>query len=315
MKLITPKIPEYKELEKGIKEILKTKQLTTGKYTKLVEEEIKKIHGCKYSLLVSSGTTAFMLLLSAVNKFYKHKETICQDFTWESVKHLVLLMAASPPSFCDINKDTWLAEEPTNKEALFIPNMTFGNCITYKHKKTIYDSSHCLGNPICNGRGYGEIISFSPAKMISACEGGCIITNNKKIYDECLWLRQYHGRISELNALFLYHNLKNLDKEIERKVEIDIKYMEGFGNESFYSWTYDKENWCNIPNEFVYTNPKMNDKIRKKLSEVFDIRLRYKPTEKDNKNSWYIYNHQIVLPQVGGEKQKEVIKKLNEICK
>jgi len=310
MRLITPSSPNYKDLEKPIREILKSKDLTTGKWTKKVEEKIKKIHGCKYCILTGNATTSFMLLIKAVEKQFKFKSIYMQDFTWQSTKNIVEWLYKGKIHYVDINKSTWLAEEP-NKDCLFIPNMTFGNVKTYKHKNTIYDSSHSIGNKECNGRGFGEIISFSPAKMITGCEGGCVITNNEKIYEEVLRLRSFHGRVSELDALFLYYNLNNLEKQIKLKKKIDDYYSCEL-NVDFETWVLGNINFTT--NEIVYTHPKMNDKKREELGKLFPIRLRYKPTNKKNKNSMWIYKHHIVLPQVTGKAQMEVIKKLNESC-
>ena len=315
MKLINPSVPKYRILASHIKEILNSKELTTGKWTKKVEDKIKEIHKCKYCLLLSSASTAFMLLLSAVNKNIKYSKTVIQDFTWESIKQIVTMMNnIYDIEYCDINNNDWIAEEPEDKDCLFIPNMTFGNVKTFKHKKTIYDSSHCLGNKECNGRGLGEIISFSPAKIITGCEAGCIITNNKKIYNECLELRKYHGRVSELNALFLYYNLDNLKEEQTRKYNIWQLYKTNL-NHTFKTWSKNKFSTSIYPSEFVYTHSKMTPQIRKKLEKIFPIRLRYKPINNKNLISKYIYNHQIVLPQINKKEQMEVINILNTIVK
>ena len=137
MKLINPPKPNWKNIERGLREIHKSNQLVTGDYTELVEEEIKQIHGCKYCVVLSSATTAFTLLLKAVEKYYTISDIMMQDFTWESTKDIVSWMYPMIfKEYCDIDKDTWLAEEPEYKlNRLFIPNMTFGNVKTYKHKQ------------------------------------------------------------------------------------------------------------------------------------------------------------------------------------
>jgi len=315
MKLIYPSRPSWNQVEKGFKEIHTSNNLVTGEWTKKVEDKIKQIHGCKYCVLLSSATVGFMTLLKAVEKHYTIKDILMQDFTWESTKDIVSWMyPLVHKEYCDVDMIEWIAEEPDLKsDSLFIPNMTFGNTKTFKHKFTIYDSAHCLGNPVCNGRGLGEILSFSPAKVITGCEGGCVITNNRKIYKEVLNLRAKHGRLSELNACYLYYNLQNLTLELSRKSMIDDYYLMNL-NQQYFSWTYGCPYFENIPNEIVYINATMNEKKRKKLRKTFDIRMRYKPTSSTSINSQYIYDHQIVLPQVSGKQQKEVIKVLNEIC-
>lgn len=307
--LITPPVPEYNKLEKPFKKILKSKQLVNGKWTEKVEERIKKIHNCKYCVLFSSATIAYMTLLQYCLNKNKFRNIYMQDFTWESTKQITEWLRDVPIEYVDVNIENWIAEEPqVAEDTLFIPNMTFGNTKTFKHKNTIYDSSHCLGNKKVNGRGIGEIISFSPAKTITGCEGGCIITNKKDVYNYCLKLRRYHGRISELNACFLYYNLDNLDKQLSWKDDNDNWYIA-----ELYSCGYKTHNGEIIPNELVFTHEKMNSKKRNQMKNYFDIRLRYKPWDNMNYNSKWIYDHQIVLPCCNRKERDKIIDKLKEL--
>lgn len=298
IKLVNPSIVKWYKLRKHLKEILTSKELTTGKWTKKCEEEIKRIHDCKYCVLTGSGTAAFMLLLSATNEAYNHNRVLMQDFTWRSTKDIAKIMNKNL-ELVDVDKDTWLAEEPKDKDCLFIPNMTFGNVKTYKHKKTLYDSAHCFGNAVCNGRGYGEILSFSPAKMSTAGEGGAIITNNKKIYLNAYKNRRYHGRISEMNACLLYYNMKDIIKNRAKKVSAYMYYTtnlpHGFKQQHPVHLT---------PNELVVMHKDAN-KMRKRLSSIVDIRQRYAPTNKKNTISQMLYDNGIVLPS---EHIDEIIK-------
>lgn len=320
--IVNPEVPKWSVLEKDFKEIVNSKQLSTSKWTEKVEEEICRIHNCKFAVLTGSATGAFKIVLLAMKKIgYGFNSIKMQDFTWQSMKDIVEIYynaeaKYSNIEYVDVNKETWLAEEPS-EACLFIPNMTFGNCKTYKHKETIYDSTHCFGNSFCNGRGYGEILSFSPAKIITGCEGGAFITNNKKLYEKVKELRRYHNRISEFNACFLFHNIKNLDEEITKREVFDQFYE----NNLFLSWDtwqidksyYDYEPQTNV---IVYVHPKVNSKIREQLGKLFRIKQRYKNTDPSNKNSAWIYKHMIMFPLIEDAKKcDELIKKISRIMK
>lgn len=311
IKIVNPCVPDWGELEKDFRRIVKSKNLTTDKWCEKVEKEICKIHKCKYVVLTGSATGAFLLVLISMK--YKFSDILMQDFTWKSMKNVVGEIA----KFVDIDKDTWLADEPKDKDCLFIPNMTFGNIKTYNHKNTIYDSTHCFGNEFCNGRGLGELISFSPAKIITGCEGGAFITNNKKLYQKVKELRRFHNRISEFNSCFLYHNIKNLLKEKEKRVEQEELYLSELGKLGFKTWKYDCS-WKSLyitPSCIVMTHHKMNNEKREKLSKLIKIKQRYKPTNKSNKNSKWIYDHMIMLPMVNDKIQDKIIKEIKRIFK
>lgn len=309
IQIVNPNMPSYLNYIKKVNKIFNSKQLVMGEYTKKCEEEIKKRHCCKYVLLLSSATIAFQLMHHTVKKLYNHKETHMQDYTWQSMKD-VIDFSGDIVNYVDINPDDWVANEPTKKNILFIPNMTFGNVKTYLHQQTVYDSSHCFGMSECWGRGYGEILSFSPAKIVPSGEGGAIITNNKQIYDECYKLRRYHGRLSELNAAFLYMNMLNYDK-------IKAKHQESY---KVYS-----ENLKGVHRQYVVETHNHNvivfymlkyNNDRNQINKLFRMKQRYNVNKpKTNIVSNTLYNDMLVLPVIIGLKQMKLIKQLNEVLK
>jgi nucleoside-diphosphate-sugar epimerase/dTDP-4-amino-4,6-dideoxygalactose transaminase/CBS domain-containing protein len=289
-KLIIPNLPDWSLIESDIKEIYDSRNVSTGKWAEKVEEKIKEIHGCKYALLTSSGTMALMLLLKSID--YSFEKIYMQDFTWNSTKIIVESLFPGMVEYVDVDEETWLAKEPNLDKGLFIPTMTFGSIKNYSYPFTIYDSAHCLGNNLCNGRGFGEIFSCSPAKNISGMEGGVLITNDIKIYEKAKNLRRYIGRITEFNARVLYENLIISKKIIENKNNTYQKYLEGLNKD----FKLQKIPLNSTFNEIGVLIPKNRNELIEKIKDLFEIRLRYEPTSVKNKVSNYLYNHILILP-------------------
>ena len=306
IEIVDPILPEWNELEKDFKQILKSKRLVLGKWTEKVEKKICKLHECKYSLLVSSATMALTLLIKSAKKRYLVDKAIVTDYTFKSVKDVV------EDLFTNFEYIDFEEEKNLSYSDLLIPNMFFGNTHKTKHPFTIYDSSHCLGNKECNGRGIGEILSFAPAKIIVGGEGGAIITNDKKIYEDCKKMRRYHGRLSEINACLLYHNLRNL---WDKKDSIHTSFSNYYLHLSFKDKKWEPFGDIEEMTSIIFTHPKLNNRTRKELSKYMRIKQRYEPSDPANENSKWIYNHMIMLPVLHDKKQRFLIKKLLEIVK
>lgn len=328
IKIVNPIVPKWNELKNDFKEIVESKELTTGKWTERCEKKIAKIHGCKYVILTSSATQAFMLLCMAADSLYDIKKVKMQDFTWKSVKDIAQMIFRERLELEDFPSATvWSSIFPiTNNNTLIIPTMSFGQIKSYedygmyKFKPlVIYDSTHCFGTKECNGRGLGEVISFSPAKIITAGEGGAIITNNVEIYNFCKKNRRYHGRIPEFCSCLLYHNINNYvnrKKLILNNLEWYSKYL-SMGTVGNILW-YHGEAYRRSKNKntllFIHTG--LTEKIIKKIGRFMQIRQRYEPTNKDNKKCDYIYNHSLEFPILETENEvKNLCKKINRCFK
>ena len=323
IQIVNPILPKWKELENDFKEIVESKQLTTNKWTERCEKKIAKIHRCKYVLLTSSATQAFMLLCMAADSLYEIKKVKMQDFTWKSVKDIAQMLFKERLELKDLPTATvWSSIFPvTNDNTLIIPTMSFGKLHVYEDYSmykfkplVIYDSTHCFGNPKCNGRGLGEIISFSPSKIIIACEGGAVLTNNKEIYNFCKENRRYHGRIPELCANLLYHNInsyKNRRKLILNNLKWYKKYLPMQIKEKILWYFYGSRNSIPDNNTLSFMNRKLTKSIIRKIEKFMQIRQRYEPADINNKNCDFVYKHSLEFPVM--ETEQEVRKLCNKI--
>ena len=99
-----------KDLNEGIK-VLKSKQLTMSKITKNFEKKFAKSIGVKYALMVNSGSSANLLILSLlVNPLYKknlkpNDEILIPAICW-STSLWPIVQLGLKPVFVDVDLDT-----------------------------------------------------------------------------------------------------------------------------------------------------------------------------------------------------------------
>ena len=90
--------------------------------------------------------------------------------------------------------------------------------------------------------------SFYPGKNIGALgDAGCITTNDKKIFDTCMSMRNYgsiikyeneligrNNRMDEIQAAILIKKIKYFQKELDKKRLIAKKYLKYIQNDSIF---------------------------------------------------------------------------------
>jgi len=124
--------------------------------------------------------------------------------------------------------------------------------------KTINDNCHSLGSKYYKDQKYAvkfaDVVthSFHPVKLITTGEGGCLSTNNRRIYEKVLNLRShgvvrsenlkkkfgnwfysmeklgYNYRMPDINASLGISQLQKIDKFLKRRKEIAKLYYKGF---------------------------------------------------------------------------------------
>jgi len=213
-----------------------------------LEQEMAESLGIRHSLAVSSGTGALHTALSALG-VGPGQEIIVPAYMWVSVLGAVVNHGAIPvladidDTFC-LNPES-LAEEITgNTCGIIMVHMSGGpgdveavrEIAQRKHLWLLEDCAQCNGGSI-NGKKVGTfgdmgIFSFQMNKNMTAGEGGCVVTNDERLYrrafashdngyardqngrlnfedlDFCLWGRGY--RMDEVRAAILRVQLKKL---------------------------------------------------------------------------------------------------------
>jgi perosamine synthetase len=178
-------------------------------YIDLFAKKFSKYVGVKYCLPVAHCTDAIHLALLALN-IKKGDEVLVPDLTWVASVAPVKYVGAKP-IFLDIHKETLcidfkeIEKKITKKTKALISVNLFGNVANYNEikkicrKKNIFiieDSAESLGakynSKMAGTFGDVSLFSFNATKLIMASQGGCLCTNNKKIYEKAK-LFSHHG--------------------------------------------------------------------------------------------------------------------------
>lgn len=202
-----------KKIETQVKKVLSSKFLVQGQKVKDLEEELSKICGRKYAVLVNSGTAALHTALASIG-LNKEDEIITTPFSFIATVNAILMCGAKP-IFVDIKKDTFTIDPDLIETKISLKTKAiltvdlYGQSCDYKkikkiakkyNLKVISDSAQAIGalyknQPISR---WVDIACFSfyATKNIMMGEGGAIVTNNRKVYKFARRFRQ-HGADSE----------------------------------------------------------------------------------------------------------------------
>ena len=194
----TPAWPYYDEKEKqALLEVLESRVWwrTPGSQTLAFEQEFASYHQAGYGIAVTNGTAALEVAVAALG-IGPGDEVIVPDFTFIATASAVLA-AGAMPVLVDCTPDTFcidpaLAEAAITARTRAIIAVHMGGhpadldalkSICTKHQLfLIEDSAHAHGTE-WRGRKIGAIgdlgtFSFQASKLMTAGEGGMIITNN-----------------------------------------------------------------------------------------------------------------------------------------
>ena len=166
-----------------------------GKHADAFGKKFAEFHTAKYGQCVNTGTVAIQAALKAID-IRPGDEVIVPAYTWEGTVGPVLLVNAVPV-FVDIDSETYCLDAKLIEQAItprtraILPvhlGMRFADLdvimpLAAKHKlKVIEDCAHAHGG-MWRDKGAGSIgdlgaFSFQSSKLITAGEGGAVITNN-----------------------------------------------------------------------------------------------------------------------------------------
>ena len=204
----------------GIFELLKGSRLTMGANVKKFEEEFSAYNKIKYSVMVNSGSSANLIIISSLILCPKYDlnrgdEIIVPAIGW-STSYAPLIQYGLKLKFVDVNSNTWNIDETLVKKAItkktkaVLAINILGNPSNLYVLKEICESNNIiliedncesLGASINQKKagtfGVAGSNSFHFSHHIQTIEGGMISTNDEQLYHYLLSLRS-HGWIREL---------------------------------------------------------------------------------------------------------------------
>ncbi len=217
-----------------IKFIKSTDRFTQFTEVKKFEDEWSKWQGRKYSVFVNSGSSAILVIISALKEYFKWKEDaeiIVPAVTWITDVSVIMQLGLKPV-FVDINLEDFsfdyndLAKKITSKTKAVFPTHLIGfpgdipkiSKIIGKRKiHIIEDCCESHGAKISKTKvgnfGLASLFSFYWGHHMTTIEGGMISTDNKDLY-HLLLLKRSHGLARELPKK-LHRYYKNKYKEVD----------------------------------------------------------------------------------------------------
>lgn len=261
---------------------LSNRLITQGKIVENFEKKLQNFFGAKYCLAVSSGTAALHLSMIAIG-LKKNDIIITTPITF-AASAVAALHLNCKIILVDIDKisktiDVEKLEKKLNQlkkkkiypKALIAVDYAGYPCDWKKIKKisrkyklfTINDNCHAMGSEYYNDKkyaiDYSDIVtqSFHPVKGITTGEGGAVITNNYKIYENIKIMRShniikkpnkgdwfydiksagFNYRMNEFQAALGISQLKKINDFLKYRRKIAQHYDNKLKNYSFLNYT------------------------------------------------------------------------------
>ena len=201
-----------KEEPEAIQRVIDSDMYTMGKQVKQFEEEFAKMFGTENAVMVNSGSSANLLMLSLLKWKYKltgertgeRKANIIVPVVGWSTTYFPIVQNGFQINFVDVDPNTFNVSPdeikrritPKTKAIITVgiyglsPDMDPIMEIAEEHNLyVIEDNAQCLLNKY-KGRQAGTIghiasYSFENTKHLSCGEGGMIVTDDEKLAEMC----------------------------------------------------------------------------------------------------------------------------------
>ena len=295
-------IPDIDEQEiREVTSVLSEKALTSasfegGKRVRQFEDLLSNFVKSKFAIAVNSGTSALQASLYALD-IKPNDEVLIPSFTFVATANSVKSIGAKPV-FVDILKDNFtmdpddMKKKITKRTKAIIPVHLYGH-VAYmeeimeiakkNHLEIIEDASQSLGSKF-KGKHSGTFshlgcFSMYAAKVMTAGEGGAIVTDDKKLFEKLKQIRN-HGlskhhitsqfglnlRLPEINAAIAKIQMKKLPTFLRQRKKNAQILTELLQNHDII---LPKERKNEVMNWYLYTVVlKQRDKIMNKLNSA-----------------------------------------------
>ncbi len=260
--LSRPDITE-REIER-IVDVLRSPHLSMGPAVGEFEDAVTAYLGRRRAVAVNSGTSGLFLSLLALG-VGEGDEVVTTPFTFIASTTTVIMTGARPVLVdidpVSLNIDPQRIEAAIGKHTkAVLPVEVFGNPagfdaigrIAQRHRLAVVeDSCEALGSTL-HGRkagtfGTASVFGFYPNKQITTGEGGMILTDDDRLADLCVSLRNqgrgaggdwlaherlgYNFRLSDINSALGIVQLSRIDEIKARRRQVAGWYQEMLADE------------------------------------------------------------------------------------
>ena len=261
-KLITvtsPLLPDLDEFVDSLKDIWDKRWITNnGEYHQCLEKALSDYLKVPYVSLFTNGT---LPLITALQALRITGEVITTPYSFVATTH-ALWWNGVKPVFVDIDPATGNLD-PEKIEAAITPQTTaimpvhvYGQpCRTDEIQaiadkyglKVIYDAAHAFGVEV-NGESIlsaGDLstLSFHATKVFNTIEGGAMVMKDAKTKQRIDYLKNFgfanevevvapgiNSKMDEVRAAYGLLNLQLVDKAIEARHQVAVRYREALKN-------------------------------------------------------------------------------------
>lgn len=239
-----------------IDDALRTGALTLGQNGQAFETAFARVVGARFAVAVQSGTSALEIILRSLG--VEGREVVVPTNTFFATPAAVI-HAGGRPRFADVECATMGLSVETvaaavSPETAAVILVHIGGLVSPETPKIaafcrdrdlvlVEDAAHAHGSSL-DGRmagtfGTAAAFSFYPTKVITAGEGGMIVTDDEAIYRQALQYRDqgkegfltnfhvrlgYNWRLSELHAAVGLSQLDRLDEFVAERRRVADAY-------------------------------------------------------------------------------------------
>lgn len=255
----SPLLPDLTEFQNLLQDIWASKRVTNmGDFHKQLEKELCQYLKVPYISLFTNGT---LPLLTALQALRITGEVITTPYSFVATTHSIWWNGCRPV-FVDIEEET-CGINPEGIEAAITPQTTaimpvhcYGNPVKTRRiqeiadkygLKVIYDAAHAFGveaNGDCVlNAGDMSTLSFHATKVYNTLEGGALITHDEQTKKRIDYLKNFgfagetevvapgiNSKVDEVRAAYGLLNLRQVDKAIEKRHQVALKYREALRN-------------------------------------------------------------------------------------
>ena len=251
----SPLLPDLADFQEMLKEVWASKWVTNnGQFHKQLEKALCEYLKVPYISLFTNGT---LPLLTALQALRITGEVITTPYSFVATTHSIWWNGCRPV-FVDIEEET-CGMDPERIEAAITPKTTaimpvscYGKpckmdeiqAIADKYGlKVIHDAAHAFAVEV-NGESWlnkGDMasLSFHATKVYNTLEGGALVVHDEQTKKRIDYLKNFgfagetevvapgiNSKMDEVRAAYGLLNLHQVDKAIEKRHQVAIRYRE-----------------------------------------------------------------------------------------